>query len=264
VRDLATTPLARRVALGAGALALLGLAATARVQTTHWRDTETLFRHAATVTEDNFLANQWVGALLLRRGEIDEAEERFREALRSTPDWAEAQRGLADVYAARRDWPQAIRAYDRALRLAPRDARGQLRLARALAADGQPAEALGRARHAVRLAEGPVVAEAQTILGSILAQRGALPEAIVAFDAAIAVNPALAEAHAARGLALLEAGRLADGDAALATARQLGISGPSLAAGLAEAARRAEDRDQHDLANALAERRAHHATLPAP
>ena len=150
------------------------------------------------------------------------------------------------------------------MRLAPRDARAQLRLARALAAAGQEAEALGRARHAVRLAEGPVLAEAQIILGSILAQRGDLPAAIAAFDAAIAVDPGLPAAQLARAIALLEAGHLAEGDRALASAEQLGIAPSALAEALAELERRIDDRGESELASALRERRGRYEARARP
>ena len=264
LRDVATSPARRRLVGIGGLAALVALAATARLQTAPWRDTEALFRHAAAVTEDNFLAHHWIGSVLLRRDALDEAEPHFREALRIAPDWPDAQTGLADVYAGRRDWPQAIRAYDRAVRLAPRDARAQLRLARALAAAGQEAEALGRARHAVRLAEGPVLAEAQIILGSILAQRGDLPAAIAAFDAAIAVDPGLPAAQLARAIALLEAGHLAEGDRALASAEQLGIAPSALAEALAELERRIDDRGESELASALRERRGRYEARARP
>ena len=41
----------------------------ARRQVEVWRDTETLFRHAAAVTEGNFLAEHAIGSELLRRGD---------------------------------------------------------------------------------------------------------------------------------------------------------------------------------------------------
>jgi len=252
LRDAARTPGARRGVLAFGAIAVVAMTVGARVQTRHWQDTESLFRHAAEVTQDNFLAHQWLGSLLLRRGELDAAEANFREALRSAPEWSQAQRGIADVYAERGDWPEAIRAYDRALRLTPRDARGHLRLARALAANGQTSEALGRARHAVRLAQGLTLAEAQLILGSILSARGDLPNALVAFDAAVTQAPALSETHVARGLALLELGRLEEADEAIARGEQLGARVDAIAAALTELARSVDARDDPALATAIA------------
>ena len=256
LRDAARTPARRRAAVALGAAALVAMTVVARAQTAHWRDTESLFRHTARVTRDNFLAHQWLGSLLLRSGDLDAAEMHFREALRSAPEWSKAQRGIADVHAERGDWSAAIRAYDRALRLTPRDATGHMRLARALAADGQTSEALGRARHAVALATGPTRAEAQLILGSILAQRGDLDGAVVAFDAALALTPDLAEAHVARGLALLQQGHLDEGDAALAAAARLGAPTHSLAEALAEISLRVGSRGDTTLAARIADRAA--------
>jgi tetratricopeptide (TPR) repeat protein len=127
-----------------------------------------------------------------------------------------------------------------------------MRLARALAANGQTSEALGRARHAVRLAQGQTLAEAQLILGSILSARGDLPNALVAFDAAVAQAPALPEAHVARGLALLGLGRLEEADEAISRGEQLGAPVDAIAAALTELARSVDARDDPALATAIA------------
>ena len=244
VEGAARSVAARRAAALAGIAAVAALAVTAHAQARHWRDTETLFRHAIAVTGDNGLAQQWLGSELLRRSALDEAEAAFREAARLHPRWATPRRGLADIHAERGDWRAAILAYERALRLAPKDARGHMRLARALAAVGETSEALGRARHAASLADDVRRAEALLVLGFVHAERGETREAVEAYDAAIALRPRLASPHAAKGVALLRADRLDDAAAAFAQAQRLGDDSAELHLSLAEIAARRGDTAQ--------------------
>jgi tetratricopeptide (TPR) repeat protein len=237
----ARRPVTRRAAAAAGIAAIAALATVAHAQARHWRDTETLFRHAIAVTRENGLAQQWLGSELLRRGALDEAERAFREAARLHPRWATPQRGLADIRAERGDWRGAILAYERALRMAPKDARGHMRLARALAAVGETSEALGRARHALSLVDDVRRAEALLVLGFVHAERGETREAVEAYDAAIALRPRLASPWAARGVALLRAGDLAEADRSFTRARDLGDDSAELWMSLGEIAARRGD-----------------------
>jgi tetratricopeptide (TPR) repeat protein len=214
---------------------VLALAGASRLQVAHWRDTESLFRHAAAVTEANFLAHQWIGSALLRRHALDEAREAFGRALALRPGWAKAHQGLADIDAERGHWDAAVRGYERALRFAPKEARVHLRLARALAASGQTAEALGRARHAVTLGHGIDRLDALAILGAIHTDRGETDEALAVYDRALASRPRNAALHGARGLALLRGGRADDAETSLEHALALGATDPLLHLALGDA-----------------------------
>jgi len=230
-------PARRRACAGAGLALLALLAVTAQRQVAVWRDTETLFAHAAAVTEGNFLAEHAVGSELLARGEADLAEPHFAAALRMRERWPEAHLGLADAHAAQGRFEQAIREYESGLRRAPRNARGHLRLARALLATGRSAEALGRARAAVALAPPDERAEAETVLGAVLLERRAYAEAEAAYASALALSPDLGEAWVGHGMTLLAQGKLEAGYAALQRARQTGVGVPALELALGDAAR---------------------------
>jgi tetratricopeptide (TPR) repeat protein len=229
VRDWARTRARRRLALGGALVSALALAAAAHVQARHWRHTESLFRHAAAASEDNWLAHQWLGVLALERGELDAAEPHFRAALASQPDWSEVHLGLADVAAERGHWHEAIRGYEQARRLRPGDAKPRMRLARALAAAGQPQRALASARAAVERADASTAAPARVVLASILLQQDARDEALATLDAALERDPELGQAHVLRGLALLLSGRTPEAEAALAQAERLGVDPAAIA-----------------------------------
>jgi tetratricopeptide (TPR) repeat protein len=88
----------RRALLGAGAAVVIAaLALTARVQVGAWRDSLTLFRHAAAVTDGNYVAAFHLGEELRMRGDRAEARRYYREALRIRPTLARARQRLQQM-----------------------------------------------------------------------------------------------------------------------------------------------------------------------
>ncbi len=142
----------RGVGLAAGAVAL-ALAATTWRQIGVWHDTESLFRHAAAVTDRNFLAYASLGNVLSGRGEFQAALVEFDRALAYHAQEPLATLGKAYCLA-RLDRPrEAIVWYQRALDQQPGDPRLRFNLAEMLAASGRRREAA--------LAYRQVVAECQ-------------------------------------------------------------------------------------------------------
>ena len=111
-----------RAALAAAAAALLGtLAVAARAQAARWRDTVTLFEHAAAVTSGNWQAWEILGGEYLRLGRPADAMEAFRRALAASPRDAAAWRNIAAMQARAGDHAAAARTLEAALRVAPGD-----------------------------------------------------------------------------------------------------------------------------------------------
>ncbi len=94
---------ARAMVLAVGCLCLAILAGRTWVQLRTWRNSETLFAHAASVTEGNFLAHtSWADALVERR-HLNEALAHYRRALEIMPNYDRALVGQADVLWRARD-----------------------------------------------------------------------------------------------------------------------------------------------------------------
>ena len=64
----------------AGAAAMVLCLALTRQQLGYWQDSETLFRHALEVTENNYVAHKTIGDALFEKGQTDEAISQYQEA----------------------------------------------------------------------------------------------------------------------------------------------------------------------------------------
>jgi tetratricopeptide (TPR) repeat protein len=187
----------------ASVAACLALATVTWAQVEHWRDSETLFRHALEVTDNNPVAEHNLGVALTEApGKLPEAVLHLEKAVHLAPDSAKAHTDLGSALA---------------------------RL------PGRSAEAVAEYKEALRLAPGEPIPLAN--LGGLLSSvPGGLPEAIADLEAALRANPGFAEAHnnLAGALANLP-GRLPQAIAEYQTALQLKPDYPAARNGLVAA-----------------------------
>jgi Tfp pilus assembly protein PilF len=98
-RELAQRrPALRRAIAGAGVVAVAALAVTAYRQVGYWRDSTTLFAHAAAVTRDNLAAQTMLAKAYRQRGDLARAEQALDTALEIDPESGNARADLALVY----------------------------------------------------------------------------------------------------------------------------------------------------------------------
>ena len=203
--------LTRRWRPPARSLSVAGLAAVAlclvltRQQLGCWRDSETLFRHALAVTEDNYFAHDNLGTALATRGQMDEAIGHFQEVLRLKPDLAAARNNIGYALDMIGRTDQAISQFQEALRLKPDFAAAHDNLGYALDKIGQTDQAISQFQEALRLK--PEYAAAHNNLGYALCKTGRLDEAIRHFQIAVRLAPDYAEARNNLGGALAMQGR---------------------------------------------------------
>lgn len=117
----------------------------------HWRDTQTLFRHAIDVTDDNYLAHFALGTELIARGDLENGANHYFRAIEINPAYAIAYVNLAEIYARGRDPAQALKLYDHAIALDPRLANAYTGRGIVLDELGQTAAAIDALRTAIRL-----------------------------------------------------------------------------------------------------------------
>src|SRR5438477_2395055 len=104
---------------GASAFVVGALSILSWKQTTHWRDTETLWRHTLAVTPDSDVAHAGLGGILFVRGQIDESIDHYESALRLRDGNAAAHFGLGRALAAEQKTDAAIFHFRKALDIQP-------------------------------------------------------------------------------------------------------------------------------------------------
>jgi tetratricopeptide (TPR) repeat protein len=164
------------------AFAVAGLALAAERQVGVWRDTLTLFTHAADVTEGNYLAWKVIGDERAKLGQTAAAEAAYQRSIELKADYAESH-------------------YEYAMLLLER---------------GEQTQAL---RHLVWIAQSnPNHERVYDALGALLLERGAFEEAIAPLTRALAQKRAREPEHRAWLLGLLATAEAALGKRDLAAA----------------------------------------------
>jgi protein O-mannosyl-transferase len=154
VTDLTRSWRFQRIALAVAAVLILGaLSCRAWLQTSYWRDSETLFTHALAVTSNNDVALNNLGIIFLDKGQLDDAISKLQAAIDLRPENAPAHDNLA----------------------------------KALLKKGQVAEAMVHYRKFLELE--PANVEARNTLGTVLIQQGHVREAIDQWQDALVIQP---------------------------------------------------------------------------
>jgi Flp pilus assembly protein TadD len=143
---------------GAGALVVGTLSILSWKQTTHWRDTEALWRHTLAVTPDSDVAHAGLGGILFVRGPIEESIDHYERALRLRDGNTAAHFGLGRALAAKQKTDAAIFHFQKALSIQP--------------------DYIG----------------ASNDLGVLLASKGEIKEAVAAWEQSLSFDPDNADA----------------------------------------------------------------------
>lgn len=185
-----------RYTVVAAAMIIVALAAAAFVQTSYWRNSETVWTHALAVTSDNDFAHNNLGYLCVDRDDLDSAISHFRAAanIRShKPDphynvgSAFVQMNLADALARKGQPDDAMAHYDEAIRLVPNYADAYYNRGNVLFANGRVEEAIADWEKTLELQ--PTDADVHTCLGNALLRQGSQSEAIGHYEKALELAP---------------------------------------------------------------------------
>ena len=110
----------RREMLTVTALLLItALTVRAQVQTSHWHDSERLWRYVLSQTPDNYVAPTNLGLVLDEKGQVETAIEQYDRALQIQPAYAEAHNNLGNALCRVGRLQEAIVHYQKALELVP-------------------------------------------------------------------------------------------------------------------------------------------------
>jgi protein O-mannosyl-transferase len=196
--------------LAVGTLFILG--SLTWQQTRVWRDTQTLWEHAITVTSNSSIAHYNRAKNFETQGRVNRAIELYRRAVTLNPEYADAHHNLARLLARTGQQEEAIRHYRRAIEIKPEDPDTHNNLGLLLARRGDVVESLEEFKRAVQI--DPNYSRAYFNMGKVFAQQGQLEKAIINYQQALKLNPnepeiqlALADVHVALARSLTAQGK---------------------------------------------------------
>jgi Tfp pilus assembly protein PilF len=198
-----------RTVIAATALALcavwiVGLGLAARIQTTVWRDSETLWRYAVEIDPSCSVCQHNLAVSVGRRGNRAEGVAAFERAIALRPDRSEyrANYGVLLMEMGRRD--EGLAQLRFRIADSPRDLGARRNFALALIEDGRSAEAIKELEIVLRVQ--PDWAPALDTLGQAYFMEGRVEPAMAAFRHAIAASPKDPIAHLGLARTYLAAG----------------------------------------------------------
>jgi Flp pilus assembly protein TadD len=224
-----------RLVAGTAFVVILALATTAFIQTSYWRNSETLWTHALAVTSDNDFAHNNLGYLCIDGGQLDKAISHFEAAAMIRNGKKDkhynvgssfVEMNLADALARKGESDEAMVHFQQAIRLEPNYADAYYNRGNLLLAKGQIDDAIADWEKTLQLQ--PNDADAHTCLGNALLRKGSLNEAIAHYKTALALAPD--DPHSRNNLAWILAtssdAKFRDGAKAIEFAQQaVAISG---------------------------------------
>ena len=120
VADLTASWRRQRTILSVAALIVISLLSLcAFVQTSYWRDSETLFKHALAVTRNNDVAENNLGIVFQGQGKLDDAISLLQSAVALRPDNSPAHENLAKALLQKGQVADALIHYKKLLELQP-------------------------------------------------------------------------------------------------------------------------------------------------
>ena len=150
VTDLTRSWGFQRIILGTATALIVGaLSWCALLQTSYWRDSETLFTRALAVTRNNDVALNNLGIIFLDKGQLDEAISKLQAAINLRPENAPAHDNLAKALLKKGQVTEAMVQYRKFLELEPANVEARNTLGTALIQQGHVREAIDQWQEAL-------------------------------------------------------------------------------------------------------------------
>jgi Flp pilus assembly protein TadD len=197
----------RRAAVSVVAIILLiACSVCTWFQLGYWKNSITLFSHAASSVSGNYIAHEALGLALAKNGRFDEAITQYSESLRIWPEYDRALIGIGNVLVRQGRMDEAAVYADRALSLKPGSSEAHFLLGFVLMNQGKKDEALDH--YFAGLRSDPENEGIHHVIGVILGSQGKLDESIGQFKEALRIKPDYADAQYGLGVALLRQGHI--------------------------------------------------------
>ena len=199
----------------AAAVLIAALAWQARIQSSYWQNSETLWTHTAEVTASNDTARNARWDALLEHNHAQEVIQQTKAALHQNPDDADAYNGLATALLRQGRFHEAEENFKTVLEKNPGRPRTHYNIATALLGQNRVSDAIAELEDELQLQ--PNFAEAENNLGTALLQKGEFEQAILHLTKAAELNPTGSKIHYNLAMAFLKEG---NADAAIAQFRE--------------------------------------------
>ena len=190
------------------AIILFAAGVQTRSQIAYWQNSGTLFRHALTVTQNNYIAWNDLGTYLSSQRQVLEAMDCFQKSLEINPGNADTLYNLGNVFTKLGNMDEAISNYRHTLEIDPNRADALANLGFALAAKKQFDEAISCFEQALRL--NPDFADAHNNFATVLFIKHQFAEAAQHYREAIRLSPDDPQLYANLGDALVKLGQIAE------------------------------------------------------
>jgi len=174
---------ARNLVIASALAGILILAVITRRQVGYWTDSESLFLHTQSVTDNNYVAYNNLGEAVAGKGRTDEAAAWFAQAVQADPDYAAAQENLGMALIQQGNLEDGITHATRATQLDPKSYDALNKLGAVLAKKGQLDDAAALLNRAIEI--NPKFAPALANMAIVLEQQGKLDESAASFESAI-------------------------------------------------------------------------------
>jgi tetratricopeptide (TPR) repeat protein len=223
-----------------GGAILLAYGALSLTQVGFWRDTLTLLKHTATISNSNWFGRSNLATALDQAGKPAEALPFARDAVRMKPDYANTHESLGVILLKLGQTADAAAELAEATRMDPKNPSNHFNYGALLTQQGKIPEAI--AEYAATVQLQPEFPDAKQRLEALqnggqtvtqdpaavkydeavrLAQSGKLTEGVALFREVLKVNPSFQPAHANLGVALYSLGQVDDAIAELREAARL-------------------------------------------
>jgi len=188
-----------QIAAAVCAIALLILGILAFQQTSHWRNSETLYTHTLSVTENNYFLMSNLCLHYLKYAAPQIAEKRCTELIEATPPTPEGQNILGFLRTETGKFDQAVANYQAAIKMRPTWGILYANLSETLARQGKPDEAEQYLQKALTIKDpsltNEILARSSNNLASIYMQKKRTEKAIQYFNKALELQPEFVHAQ---------------------------------------------------------------------
>ena len=121
------------------------------LQTSYWRDSETLFTHTLAVTSNNDVALNNLGIVFLDKGQLDKAIANLQEAIDLRPENGPAHDNQAKALLQKGRLPEAMVHYRKFLEIQPGNVEARNTLGTALIQQGRVSDAIAQWQEAMAI-----------------------------------------------------------------------------------------------------------------